>query len=312
MAWNALVLGGGGAKGEFEVGVLEHLSQKQFEFDFFTGVSVGALNVSMLAQYTSLSTAVPALESLWAEIKSDDDVYTKPFLGEPLALWNKRESVFNSDPLQRRIASHVDWNRLASSGKIWAIGVTSLTDGCYYLVSNDAALVAASRKPGATLDLAQGAIASAVDDFVLASASMPFLFPPVRIYDHEFVDGGLRDITPLSAAFLAAPPAGQIPPGSRVVAVSTSPQAMPGATADDLDGGAKILARSVDIMTNEILENDIEEAIETNLIPGYKHIEVVALRPDRDFELGALEFGDAGKRAAFRQHGREVAARAFP
>jgi NTE family protein len=310
MAWNALVLGGGGAKGEFQLGVLEHLVEKQFEFDFFGGVSVGALNVSILAQYPALSAAVPALERLWAEIRSDDDVYTKPLLGEPLALWNKRESVFNSDPLQRRIARYVDWNRLAAAGKTWAIGVTSLTDGCYYLVSNDAALVAGSLSPGATLQLSPATIAPAVDAFVLGSASMPFLFPPVKIYGHEFVDGGLRDITPLSSAFAAAPPVGQIPPGSRVVAVSTSPQLLPPAT--DLDGGAKILARSVDIMTSEILENDIAEAIETNQIPGYKHIEIVALRPDRDFGLGALEFGDAQKRAAFRRHGREVAARAFP
>src|SRR5207253_9046854 len=111
MAWNALVLGGGGAKGEFEVGILEHLAQKQFNFDFFTGVSVGALNVSVLAQYQSLADAVPALEKLWLEIRSNDDVYTQPLLGKPLALWDKRESVFNSDPLQRRIASHVQWSR---------------------------------------------------------------------------------------------------------------------------------------------------------------------------------------------------------
>src|SRR5438132_9562110 len=77
MAWNALVLGGGGAKGEFEVGILEHLAQKQFNFDFFTGVSVGALNVSVLAQYASLAEAVPALENLWQEIQSNDDVYTQ-------------------------------------------------------------------------------------------------------------------------------------------------------------------------------------------------------------------------------------------
>ena len=318
MAWNALVLGGGGAKGEFEVGVLEHLAQKQFNFDFFTGVSVGALNVSVLAQYQSLADAVPALEKLWLEIQSNDDVYTQPFLGKPLALWDKRESVFNSDPLQRRIASHVQWSRLVAASKIWAIGVTSLTDGCYYLVSNDADLLKASKgRSGGTLDLrltpgTTGSIPDAIDDFILASASMPFLFPPVTIYEHKFVDGGLRDITPLSAAFLAAPPANQIPPGSRIIAVSTSPLLMPELPDTDLDGGAKILARSVDIMTHEILENDIEEAIETNQIPGYKHIDVVSLRPDDDFGLGALEFDAAAKRASLRKHGREIAARAFP
>ena len=65
-------------------------------------------------------------------------------------------------------------------------------------------------------------------------------------------------------------------------------------------------------MTHEILENDIEEAIETNQIPGYKHIDVVSLRPDADFDLGALEFDAKAKRASLRKHGREIAARAFP
>src|SRR5205814_9866882 len=79
-----------------------------------------------------------------------------------------------------------------AADKIWAIGVTSLTDGCYYLVSNNADLLKASKgRSGGILDLTltpgtTGSISDAVGDFILASASMPFLFPPVTIYEHKF------------------------------------------------------------------------------------------------------------------------------
>jgi len=51
MTRRALVLSGGGAKGSFQIGAIEELIlNRGLDFEILCGVSVGALNVSFLAQ----------------------------------------------------------------------------------------------------------------------------------------------------------------------------------------------------------------------------------------------------------------------
>jgi len=322
--WRALVLGGGGAKGEFELGVAEVLAERGCGFEFFSGVSVGALNSSVLAQHANLPDGVARLRALWDSIKSDSDIYSKPFpggaigtgLGALFSLFSgagiARDSIHSSAPLRRLIEEHVTWQELEGSGKMWAVGVTSLTDGTYYQVSNDARLLPASRVEGARLTLTldpgrEGSIPEKVVDFILASSSMPVLFPPVDIYGHRFVDGGLRNITPLSSAFKAAKLHREPRRGCVIVVVSTSPAVIAGRGADELDSGQEIAGRTIDIMAHEILANDLKCAEQRNHLSGYLKAEVISIRPEFEPALGSLEFGDPGKRAELRKHGREMA-----
>ena len=69
----ALVLAGGGARGAFQVGMLEELViNQEIDFDIIRGVSVGALNAAFLAQASTqgnslqnLKDAVGKLRELW-------------------------------------------------------------------------------------------------------------------------------------------------------------------------------------------------------------------------------------------------------
>lgn len=324
----ALALGGGGVKGEFELGALEYLSEKGCGFDFFSGVSVGALNASVVAQHQRLGPAVSQLKELWDEIESNSDIYTTPFpgggfgegLGALLALASTsgwaRDAIHGSKPLRERIAKHVTWKGLTESKKMWAIGAASMTDGVYYLVANDADLLKEGREPGSKLELTleagrSGSIPDKLVDFILASSSMPVFFPPLDIYGHRFVDGGLRDITPLSSAFKAAK-SRKIPPSEvDIVVISTTPEFLGHRDDDALDSGREIAGRTIDIMAHEILRNDLKWVKERNNKPGRLMADVMALRPDYEPGLGSLDFGAAEERAKLRRHGREVAARTF-
>ncbi len=334
MAWRALVLGGGGAKGEFEVGVLEIFAEKGWDFDFFSGVSVGALNVSILAQYAKLADGVAALKLIWDDIDENEDVYTTSVIEElpsPIKLTSVAEllslsstaswapdAIYDSTPIRQKIAAKVAWERLEKSKKIWAVGVTSLNDGCYYLITNNQELLdtsMASHRGRLSLNLkrgVKGSIPDRVVDFILASASMPFLFPPVDIYAHRFMDGGLRDITPLSAAFSAARQVDD--PDKRIVVVSTQPRELSYLDEKALDSGREILIRSIEIMTHEILENDIEEAGDKNKRGGgYLNVDIASFCPEDPVivDYGSLDFEATKKRAALREHGRAVATKFF-
>jgi NTE family protein len=50
MGKNALVLGGGGAKGAYEAGVLKALKKLKYKYDIVTGTSVGSINGAAAAQ----------------------------------------------------------------------------------------------------------------------------------------------------------------------------------------------------------------------------------------------------------------------
>ena len=70
----ALVMGGGGARGAYQVGLLRHLARRypDLRFPILTGVSAGAVNVAHLAQHTgTFLAAVTSLERLWRSLSPE-------------------------------------------------------------------------------------------------------------------------------------------------------------------------------------------------------------------------------------------------
>jgi len=332
----ALVLSGGGAKGEFQVGFLEALEEARrqtpaadLRFCFFTGVSVGALNATCLAQYPDFSEGVQTLRAVWDTIQRNDQVYTSHLPRSTEGLWNKirlllalaklwnRPSLYDATPLRRLIEGAVSWDRLAGSarhGTYWAVGVTSLTDGRYYLIGNDERLVRVGQgryggKLSLTLERGRpGSIPDHVADFVLASASMPTMFPPVEVEGHLFVDGGLRDVTPLSAPFLAARQG--ICKPELILVVNASPRETPPWNGPRPPRIPDIASRGTEIMVNEIIRNDVEVAEVLNELARSGHgtpplrLPIVVVWPDTTLGLDALDFDRVPVRRQLRDHGR--------
>src|SRR5687768_12883158 len=77
----ALVMGGGGARGAYQVGLLRHLARRfpHLRLPILTGVSAGAVNVAHLAQHTgTFSDAVSSLERLWRSLTPDQVFRVEP------------------------------------------------------------------------------------------------------------------------------------------------------------------------------------------------------------------------------------------
>jgi len=78
----ALVLSGGGARGAYQVGVLKAIAgtspPKQQPFPIITGVSVGALNASVLAtEPDDFAAGVAKLEAIWRALHCDQVFVTR-------------------------------------------------------------------------------------------------------------------------------------------------------------------------------------------------------------------------------------------
>lgn len=182
----ALCLSGGGSKGAFQVGALEHiLGDLGVQYDIITGISVGALNGSYLAQYGKgdESDAIKGLVEVWNGVNDSAIFQTNyPVLPKALSMAYSviaTNSLYDSSPLNRLVDSLLDPQALVSSGKELAVGAVSLKDGEYRYWHQDSP------------DIVKA---------VQASASYPIFFKPVEIEGQEWTDGGVRNIVPMEKA----------------------------------------------------------------------------------------------------------------
>lgn len=321
--WRALVLGGGGSTGEFQMGALPVLARAIPRFDFFAGVGVGSLHSTVLAQFPqSFPQGVEALQGMWNQIQGDGDILETPFYGTALsavaALAGARNAVHGNAKLRRLIEQHVDWKRLEPL-RNWGIEITSLSDGLTYFISNDPAISEALNVSPRTLRLAyanaqeEHYLGKLVHDLVLAGGSVPFMFPPVQILGHLFVEGGLRHFIPLGLAVEAFRRAwtrdqSLIP---EFFIVDNYTAEIQHETADLLRGGAPTVLRAIKIMTVEMAQNDMSAALGDLDRLGVRRI-VHELRPRLDFRLNPMDFENRDLREKIREEGATVAELQFP
>jgi NTE family protein len=174
------VLGGGGARGAAQVGVLQALFECGLEPPRrLIGVSVGALNAATLAAYPSRAGAA-MLRELWFS-RPAQDVFRLHPLGVVL-------SRLRGDTLSAMPASNV--TRLIERA-IQLIGVDTFT-GLRVPLEVLATDIGAGR-PHVFRD---GPLLPALT----ASAAIPGVFPAVRIDDAGYLDGGIVDNLPIGLA----------------------------------------------------------------------------------------------------------------
>jgi hypothetical protein len=185
---NFLAVSGGGSNGAFGAGVLFGwtASGKRPEFTVVTGVSTG----SLIAPFAFLGPPYDDyLKEAYTEV-SGDDIFEKKGV---MTILRGSESVADNSPLRRLVARYVTANMLADierehkRGRRLLVGTTNLD--AERPVVWDIGAIASSRVPGRQ---------KLIQDILVASASIPGLFPPVKItvvadgqtFDEMHVDGG--------------------------------------------------------------------------------------------------------------------------
>lgn len=227
----AVVLSGGGAKGAFQVGVLDELvTRRGVRVDIVAGVSTGAIQALAVAQ-----DDVPGLVRVWTSLTGNRDIYRERPFGLVGGLLGA-SSVYDTSPLRARLRAFADPARITASGVKLLLGVVSLTTGAYRAIDETTPNIA---------------------DWVYASCAMPVYFPPLLTQAangarEQWVDGGVRNVTPLALALDWNPRA--------VLVVLASPQAPAPTPAKIYDGIVPIGLRSVGILQSEVVANDTEQA----------------------------------------------------
>ena len=74
----AIVLSGGGSRGDFEVGVIRYLYERGITPQILCGTSVGAINAAKLAEGEATGSNTQGstgLAKIWASLQTNDDMY---------------------------------------------------------------------------------------------------------------------------------------------------------------------------------------------------------------------------------------------
>jgi len=167
----ALVLCGGASRGAFEVGFYRAVKELGLRVDFVVGSSIGALN----GAYIAAGMPADELARLWLSIRRRDAIRWN---WEGLLQPRDKPGLYTLDPLRELLRRTLPATRFEDLLIPLTITTTDLQLG----------KAVHWRGPG---DLIEP---------LVASLSLPVFFPPVRIRDHQYVDGGVANNIPLNEA----------------------------------------------------------------------------------------------------------------
>ena len=179
-----LVLSGGANKGSWEAGVLnsfvKNLHERDTAYDVYSGVSIGALNSAYLAGYSKddMRESSDDLVEFWRN--QTQDKCFKPWDASYTDILLDKQGILDNSPMLEQ-AREI----LLAKGLVRKVvfGAVNANTGEYAIFNEH-------HKPFGELPTV-----------IVASASVPFVFPPAHLVDGEtYIDGGVAYNTNLIGA----------------------------------------------------------------------------------------------------------------
>ena len=211
-----LVLTGGGARAAYQVGVVKAVrdilgNPVKNPFPIVCGTSAGAINAATLAVFAdNFSHAVGNLLEVWEHMRCEHIYRTDAWrILKSGARWlsammlisrNNPVSLLDNEPLAQMLERNLDFQRIQThidSGALYAVCVTA---SGYTSGQSVSFFQGGSGVEGWERNQRIGAGVSLKLEYLLASASLPFIFPAVKLNREYFGDGSMRQIAPVSPA----------------------------------------------------------------------------------------------------------------
>lgn len=330
----AMILSGGGARGAYEVGVLWYVFDDLTRMrgapprlDILCGTSVGAINACYLAAHLADPVlGLRRLVHLWSELQITRVLGfgARQLGGLPRLLLgggDEGTGLFDVRPMAELVQREISWRAVARTlrkRQLRALTVSTTE------VATGRTVVFMQTAPD--VDIPQTAPPRTLfrSDHIgphhaLASAAIPMLFPPVKIDDELYLDGGLRQNTPIAPALrLGATHIFAIGSSREVQGVVTNEgpivprTSAPGAAfllgkvlnaflLDHVDVDLELLRRLNHVLEDgatvygpSFVEQMSEEARRRNA-PAYRHVNAFEIRPSEDIGRLASDHVRRGK-----------------
>lgn len=200
------VFQGGGALGAYQVGAYEALNEHGYRPDTIVGVSIGAINASIIAGnkeedrpqklldfWNRITTKIPlpVLPQLgfskihhWISAKSSlmfgQPGFFQPKVFSPWLMPSTTPDqlgIYDTSPLRETLLELVDFKYLNQKHIRLCIGAANLASGEFKFFDNTEEELTV--------------------EHIMASSALPPGFPPIKIGDDYYVDGGVYSNTPI-------------------------------------------------------------------------------------------------------------------
>ena len=300
-----LVMTGGGARAAYQVGVVrgiyEILKKDTGLFDIITGNSAGAINSSYLAANAGdWDMATSNLISLWQKLKPqhvyDLRIRTISELG---AKWlggamlggltptgSHVNHLLDTTPLSKLLHREVDFSQIQQNIKDQTLHGIALSTTNYNSGSNVVFYQGAHDIQDWSRTDRFSMRENLNVDHIMASAAIPFFFPPILVGESYYGDGCIRQTTPLSPAIHLG--------SDKIIAIGVryphNQQRMKEMALASFKNPT--IGQITGVMMNAVfldsLESDVERMIKINSLiqeghrEGFKAIPILMLRPSRD------------------------------
>ncbi len=188
-----LALGGGGARGLAHIGVLKVLERENIPIDLIAGTSMGAIIGGVYALKQDIS-AIEKIAEKYSKISEFNIDFSfnekgekdKPFFLKKMSDFLKKGYILNLELRRKYINEGEGVKKIIKE---------LVNDNTFLDTKIPFATVAADLVKGEKVILNQGKLF----DALLASSSIPGMFPPVILDKKILVDGGIVDVVPIEA-----------------------------------------------------------------------------------------------------------------
>jgi NTE family protein len=173
----AFAFSGGGPLGAMQVGALKALAEFGIRPDMVVGTSVGALNATWTA-FDPTPEGAAGLEKLWLGLTEADLFPGGRFKASWARFLVKGNKVIDNSGIRRLVESRLGEDARFEDAQIpLGMVATELDHGGEELFTS-----------------------GRIMEPLLASSAMPGVFPPVKIGDKSYIDGGVVNNVPISPA----------------------------------------------------------------------------------------------------------------
>jgi NTE family protein len=290
---NALVLSGGANKGCYEAGAIEVVLKNGFVPDGIYGVSVGSLNALFLADRAGRAILAgkspdwPAIGSELVQFWQQKITGPSSFIIERswlaigwAAIIGKFNGLLDTSPLRKLIDSEFTVQNIAACPARMTMGTVNVWSALYEDVDK-------TTKP--------------LFDYAMGSAAEPVYMPGAIINGEPYFDGGLRNIAPFSKPIADG--------ATTIIAAVCQPKNI-GRSEIKIGDPIALIERSTDILTSQIINNDIDMAESINqsiklslavghqfapghILYGKRHVDIKVIRPAADLPISMTTFSSA-------------------
>jgi len=215
MTKKALYLAGGGARGAYQAGVLKAISLildvKKIPFDIISGVSIGSINGSILAENAlDFPAATEKIEMLWSAIHSQQIFnasnyeLSKSVLRNMSNMFIKQSQagyLLDAAPLRQFISQNIDFEQVEANIHNQHLETLEVISNCYETHQTVSFYEHCSpefedwnypRHISQRVNLRM--------EHILGSTALPLFFPPAKIDGYHYGDGGMGLTAPLRGA----------------------------------------------------------------------------------------------------------------